>query len=211
MSNRLINVFLLFAVLVFTVGLAISQIPAGSGPSSQERAALQGGERIPDFERSLGLEANGVRGPVLVLFLSSQCPWCQASAPTWKRMVDTLREKTSQSKVVVLTVPDDQEEDAKAFLRRNKMQDVLLHTVEDRPAFRDRWVFEAVPYSVLLDSNGQVLWAHRGNMTLVATEGFERALQRITARGPSSSKQLRCVTQGAVERGSVEAGCGLPV
>lgn len=97
-----------------------------------------------------------------VLFvLTTTCPYCKATLPTWDQLADSLqRFGSGHIRVVALSL------DSVERTRRYASDHALRYAVATFPTDKLRRLYRAgsVPQTVVLDANGEVLFAHVGRL-----------------------------------------------
>ncbi|HEX2209621.1 MAG TPA: hypothetical protein VHG93_18215, partial [Longimicrobium sp.] len=136
---------------------------------------LAAGETVPGFWRDLGM-AQAPRGPVLVTFLTTECPWCRITVPRWNRIHAAVADVPGGAAVAVSLSPADSTAGypAQTGLR------IPIHVVGDNAVER-RWKVVAVPYTVVMEPSGRVAGSWRGALTDEAVDEVVARLRRSAA------------------------------
>jgi hypothetical protein len=120
------------------------------------RAATLGGDSA-----ALGPRA-GAPGPQLLFYVSADCGLCTATAPIWDSVARAVAARHPQVDVRWLSI-DSMEKARRWSAAREIAPDQVVLLVGEPPR---RWYRAlAVPQTVLIDSAGQVTYAHAGVFT----------------------------------------------
>lgn len=165
------DLLLLFAVvcLVSAVGWRVWGPRPPAPPPPQP--ILAAGERVPGFWRDLGWsQAPG--GPTLVVFYTSECPFCRASVRRWNQLHQAA-EKMPNVRTVAVGLSDSVA--SMAYPGETGLR-YPVHLPRDGKAMEARWKVRAVPYTVLLEPDGLVRGAWRGAVDSTRFALISRAL-----------------------------------
>lgn len=133
---------------------------------------LAAGETVPGFWRDLGMKA-APRGPVLVTFLTTQCPWSRITVPRWNQLEAVVREVPGSGAVAVSLSPLDS---TRSYSVQTGLR-IPLRTNVDRSLER-RWKVAAVPYTLLMEPSGRVAAVWRGALTDAAVSDAAGRIRR---------------------------------
>jgi hypothetical protein len=125
---------------------------------------LTAGEMVPVFWRDLGMR-EPPRGPVLVVFLTSQCPWSRLTVSRWNQLQAVVQAVPGGSGVAVSLSPPDS---TRGYAAQTGLR-IPLRVSVDRSVKR-RWKVAAVPYTLLMEPSGRVAAAWRGALTDAAVD-----------------------------------------
>jgi peroxiredoxin len=173
------NVLLTGSVIFFAVAAAW-RASRPDDPEIQPRPpgeVLAAGETVPGFWRDLGLR-EAPDGPVLVTFLTTECPWCRVTVPRWNRIEAAVRKVPGGAAVAVsLSHPDS----TRTYPTETGLR-LPLHLPADSTVER-RWKVAAVPYTLLVHPSGRVLGVWRGALT---DTDADAVVEQIHAWQPTS-------------------------
>jgi peroxiredoxin len=153
------NLFLVVSALFFAGAVAwrVTRPPETRAHGPGEVLAV--GESVPGFWRDLGMQQEP-RGPVLVTFLTAECPWCRITVPRWNALDGAVRQIRGGTAVAVaLSAPDS----IRTYSAQTGLR-IPLHLSADSTVER-RWKVAAVPYTLLMEPSGRVAAVWRGALT----------------------------------------------
>lgn len=117
------------------------------------------GETVPDFWRDLGMR-DVPQGPVLVTFLTTECPWCRITVPHWNEIDAAVRNVPGSATVAIsLSHPDS----TRTYPLETGLR--LPLRVSTDKSMKRRWKVAAVPYTLLMEPSGRVIGVWRGALT----------------------------------------------
>jgi thiol-disulfide isomerase/thioredoxin len=175
------NFFIATAILFALAGGYFALFSVGSAPQQDAVADAQAGEKV--FAAAFP-DAQGVsqplaqwRGKVVVLnFWATWCPPCRTEMPGFVK----LQEKYGEQGLVFIGVAIDSRENVQAFLLENPINYPILigpdSAVELSAALGNRQ--GGLPYSVILDRQGNLVASHIGELPEDKLEEFLLPLLR---------------------------------
>lgn len=118
---------------------------------------LREGEHIPSFWADLGW-SGAPAGPSLVIFYTSECPFCRISVGRWNRL-EEVAQRVPGARVVAVGLSDST---ASLSYPHETGLRYPIHLPVDVEAMEARWKVPAVPYTVVVGPEGDVRGAWRG-------------------------------------------------
>lgn len=101
-----------------------------------------------------------MQGRQVLIFLTSACPFCRETLPTWKRMAERLSSSVPGQNVQLVALTTDSMKTAKAYAVSNRLPFPLVPF----PNRRSAWLYRGlvVPQTIVIDHDGRVLFARHG-------------------------------------------------
>lgn len=140
------------------------------------------GQFMPTFEatddqgRKLTIGEVPDSGHQVLLGFAQDCPYCAASIPVWRVLIDSAT--TWQVQVVAISF--DSLSRGAAYLRRHSLRAPAVTFPVGKLAALSR--IRAVPVTLVLTSTGQVMWARTG---VLDEAGLDTVLRIIGPRLPT--------------------------
>ncbi|WP_308368299.1 MULTISPECIES: protein disulfide oxidoreductase [unclassified Microbulbifer] len=138
--------FVLMAVLIVSAVGYYQQrdIPTKKAPPLAGRS-LEG--------EYLDLQQMTARGPVLIYFWATWCPYCRVVSPT-------ITDLTTDHQVISVAMQSGSDSEVTEYLQRNDLQ---FPTINDpNGALSNSWGIRVTPTIVIVDSSGNVSWVTSG-------------------------------------------------
>ncbi len=170
------DVLLVFAVVC--LGSAVTWrtwAPEAAAPPPRA-PILAAGERVPEFWRDLGW-SDAPAGPALVVFYTSECPYCRISVRRWNELY-AAAEGMPGVRMVAVGLSDSTaslEYPGQTGLR------YPVHLPAQAGGMKHRWKVRAVPYTVLLEPDGRVRGAWQGKVDSTRFAMISQSLHRGSA------------------------------
>ncbi len=150
--------------LAITAGVALSVWQRGHQDDTQKSWTFTqlGGESVS--------QGDYIADKVLINFWASWCPPCVRELP----LLDSLAHDTAESDLAVLAVAMDSEDNVRRFLSENPLTLDIALGFEDVKTAMTEWGNDtgALPFTVLLDSEGNVIKKHLGELLPEALDEF---------------------------------------
>ena len=168
---KYLNIAVNLAILVACAATVYSIAAAHTTqPSPTRRAALQKGERL-DSLRGHGLQ-NADR--TLVMVIHSECKYCHASLPFYRKLTARLSSGGSFPQVQLMVVTKEDHRSMVHYLESESLSVPHVVTVSDE-ALRE-WKIPGTPTLILVDRTALVLGVWFGKLTGDGEAAVESAL-----------------------------------
>ena len=151
------------------------QAPERSG-APPPQPILAAGERLPEFWRDLGW-STPPPGPTLVVFYTSECPFCRISVRRWNQL-HAAAEAMPGVRTAAVGLSDSAA--SLAYPGETGLR-YAVHLPRDPEAMEVRWKVRAVPYTVLLEPDGRVRGAWRGAVDSTRFAAISQSLRGTPA------------------------------
>jgi len=118
--------------------------------AAEREVALVAGDTVPGLTTELG-DTTGAKAPSMVMFFTSECPWCRVSVPRWNALADAARAHGFDVHAVSLSDSASTRDmiGATGF----SVSPIIARSPRDAIA---RWRVVRVPYTVLLTADRRV-------------------------------------------------------
>jgi len=184
------GVFILALALIWVLTMQLRSARAQYADLAQRYREPHAGMYLPtvvapDLAAHLVLLGDSTRGArQLVFVFTTECPYCRASLPAWRRLAaeaEAMRSPRVRVVGVTLSAPDS----TRAYAAEHRLTFPIVRFPEHKLVYIYR--SQTVPVTMVIDAPGRVVYAHVGQLTDTLVEDSVLAALRMRSSASDSA------------------------